>query len=206
MRLLAWALLPLVLSNAATSAGAASAGESAATAVSEERVPPVRLVEEYRTIELQAATFEELRDQLRRDGLLMTTLGSHGLTASRIEVQYEFDAARRPCQIGRAEVSAHVVVTLPDWRPQRPPSNAQRQQWEHWLAALHRHEARHAADAVTAAGQLRTALLAQLPRPRCRDLDWDVQRQIDRALLKLQLKGERFDQATDHGRRDGVEL
>lgn len=171
-----------------------------------EVVPPVQIVEEVRTLKLVADSFEDLRDELGRDGSLFLSLGSHGLTASRIEVRYEFDAAQRPCRLGRAEVSAHVVVTLPEWVPVVRPTAGQRERWDRWLAALRRHEARHSADAVAAAGELRSGLLAQRPRERCRDLDWDVQRQIDRALLKLDLKGQRYDQATDHGRRTGVEF
>lgn len=199
-------LLPFVLGVAAVSPAERAASGNSVPTLSDDVVPPVQLVEEFQSHELKAATFDELRDQLRSDGALMATLGSHGLTASRIEVRYEFDAAQRPCRMGRAEVSAHVIVTLPEWTPETSPSAAQRERWERWLEALRRHEARHAADAVAAAGELRTALRAQLPRERCRDLEWDVQRLIDRALLKLELKGQRYDQATDHGRRDGVEL
>lgn len=199
-------LAPLLLAVGGLPSPTAPLRGSASAPPPEMMVPPVQLVEESRPYKVQAATFEELRAQLRSDGALMQALGSHGLTASRIEVRYEFDSTLRPCRVQTAEISAHVVVTVPEWMPERPLTAKQRHRWDRWSAALRRHEAKHAADAVAAARELRVALLGLLPRDRCRDANWDVRRLIDRTLLKLHLKGLRFDEATDHGKRDSIEL
>lgn len=170
------------------------------------RVPPLQIIEEQRRYTLQAGTIEALREEVRGGAMQMAAHESNGLTASGIEVEYALDGAERPCRLLSAEVNLHVVTSLPEWKPDRPVAAHWRQRWDRSVAALRDHEARHAADAHAAAEALRAGLLAVVPKAHCRDVEWQVRTLISRSLLKLELRSQRFDQSTDYGRRDSVEL
>ena len=165
--------------------------------------PPVRVIEQQHRYTLDAGTIEELREQVRGHA---TPHGSNGLTTSGIEVNYELEQTAHDCRLLAAEVGLHLVTTLPEWKPVKPVAWRWRQRWELSVAALLEHEAKHAAHAISAAEGLRNDLQAVEPKGRCRDVEKEVRRRISRARLRLELKSQGFDRATDYGRRDSIDL
>lgn len=168
-----------------------------------EVVPPVMVVEVARRYTLTGSSFSELRSQLLPEHLPEESGGSNGRTRSQISVSYDFAMHANRCSLTKAEVALRITTTLPEWKPSRkdvPRSLVQH--WEDSLAALVKHEATHANHARGAAEEVRAGLLGLREMPRCKDLAWAVERNLQRARMRLDLKDQRFDQRTDFGRLD----
>lgn len=170
------------------------------------RFPAVRVSQDFVHYPITGNDIDDLREQLRASMLPAEAGGRHGRTASEIEVRYELLPGGNGCRMHALDVALAITTTLPVWTPDETVPAALQSRWNQMSSALLRHEAVHTRDARNAAREARRRLLAVAPMADCRKLDWALQREIQMTLLKLKVRGERFDRRTLHGILEGTVL
>src|SRR3546814_17916212 len=99
---------------------------------------------------------DELRAQLRHDvPSAHGCNGAHGRTRSDIRIAYDLERTDRGCRLRNLEVRLDIEVTLPDWRPDRPPPTWHREGWGAAVAGLARPGDHNRAPASADAGEAR---------------------------------------------------
>jgi len=180
---------------------AANAMANPATDPESDRFPPVQIEDRVVLYPITGRNAAELRAQLENHGPMAAEPG-HGRTRSEFEVISTLEPIDRACHLGAATVSLRTITTLPQWVDRRGASADTVNRWVESLALLERHEAGHRGHAVDAARALREALRALAPQRDCRTLQWTVDRELQRVVWKLEMRGNRYDSRTGNGSRD----
>jgi predicted secreted Zn-dependent protease len=145
----------------------------------------------------------ELADYLRTDG----ARGAHGLTRSSIQLRYELmPDTTRGCRLRELRVELDLSVTLPSWQPRMRANSRDRMAIEAMLAGLARHEAGHRRNAIETARTIERGLRALGTSADCRAATRAVNRVFRRQTVRFAARDLRYDQVTDHGRRQGARL
>jgi predicted secreted Zn-dependent protease len=107
---------------------------------------------------------------------------------------------------GGVDVVADAVVTLPSWR--RPSSASERlaAAWRRYLGALRRHEQAHVEIAEAAARLVDERLGCLEGAPSLAALEQAARGVVADAVARMRRVEREYDQATDHGRLQGVSL
>ncbi|WP_119717737.1 DUF922 domain-containing protein [Cognatilysobacter tabacisoli] len=166
--------------------------------------------------DLAARSLDALRDEIRRNGPQDESGRRYdGLTAWTIEWAAEFRddelpgrprAGPRRCRPDGHAVTLDLTVTVPRWAHRDRAGREARERWDAYLAALVAHEAQHRALAVDGARRIEAALAATAPGERCRDLQWQVEKVVNRIQQRLGVDNRLLDRRTKHGREQGVRL
>lgn len=176
----------------------------------------LRVSERTAHYDLSARSLAELRDEIRLNGPQDESGRRYdGLTAWTIEWEAEFrddalpgrpQADARRCRVEAHAVTLDLTVTVPRWTHRDRASRDARARWDAYLAALVAHEAQHRAMAVAAARRIDALLAATAPGARCRDLQWQVQKAVNRIQQRLAVDNRLLDRRTKHGSEEGVRL
>jgi predicted secreted Zn-dependent protease len=124
----------------------------------------------------------------------------HGLTRATFDVRFELEPATAGCRFAWLDLQVDISVWLPQWQQSGPVRQREGARWRARLATLQEHERTHRDQMVDAAVALYREF-GRLEAVDCQRFDQLARQRIDRALLRLKLKGESFDALTDHGRR-----
>lgn len=105
--------------------------------------------------------------------------------------------------IQNVKVTSSIIVHLPEWQCDLPPSDPARRSWEKYMAALRKHEAGHAYQALYHKGQIELAL------KEAAESDPDLtakqaNRIAHRIIRKAQQTDEEYDRITVHGALQGA--
>lgn len=167
--------------------------------------------EQQRSYVMDGSGYPELAKQLethrapQADG---DSARSHGLTEVGIETRYELHPrADGRCGLAHIQVRIHLIQTLPEWKPARPPSDETlAARVGQMLLGLRLHETGHRRHALMAAASIDRKLAALSVAESCARARRAADRVVARELLKLQIDEQRYDQATDSGRKQGAVL
>ena len=130
----------------------------------------------------------------------------HGYTRWFVRWKYNTTRQGKSCQVTSVDVQTSGTITLPQWTNEGAARPALRERWQRYIAALRRHEEGHYRFAVEAAAQIRESLSGMKSGLGCGDLQQRANAR-GQAILEAQRRSERaYDQATGHGRTQGVTL
>lgn len=101
------------------------------------------------------------------------------------------------CDPTSAEVTAHVVITLPELTNRQALGRAERENWDRYLSRLAAHEQNHARIALAGIDQLRTFMRGA---PNCETM-LAARAQIDAAIRDA---NRQYDETTRHGATEGA--
>lgn len=180
---------------------AANAMANPAAGLESERFPPAHVEDRVVLYPINGRNAAELRAQLQNHGPMAAEPG-HGRTRSEFVIAATLEPTDGACHLGAAIISLRTVITLPQWVDRRGASADTVDRWVESLALLERHEAGHRGHAVDAARTLRDALTVLAPQRDCRTLQWAVDRELQRVVWKLEMRGNRYDSRTGNGSRD----
>lgn len=174
---------------------------SPAADLESDRFPPVNVDDSVVLYPITGRNAAELRAQLENHGPMAAEPG-HGRTRSEFEIASTLEPTDGACHLDAASITLRTVITLPQWVDRRDASAEEADRWVESHALLSRHEAGHRRHAVDAAHALRDALAKLAPQRDCRTLQWAVDRELQRVVWKLELRGNRYDSRTRNGARD----
>lgn len=147
---------------------------------------------------ITAASLNEMRAQMRRDGPRVSGRAWDGATSWNIRWTYSYRGSGAGCTLADVQVYVTAAVTMPEWRPEQDSDDATRLWWRRYESGLMTHEAGHARLAVEKANAIRRALLG-LSRPDCTMLGTDANVLGRRLTDELRAEQARYDAETRHG-------
>jgi len=119
-----------------------------------------------------------------------------GMTTWRYSTRWR-GSADGGCDPASAEVTAHVVITLPELTTRQALSRSERENWDRYLSRLAAHEQNHARIALAGIDQLRTFMRGA---PNCETMQ-AARVQIDAAIRDA---NRQYDETTRHGATEGA--
>lgn len=128
---------------------------------------------------------------------------------TRWDVQWKFnhDQQGETCGIKDVVIAIGIAQTMPKWRgAEKPGSASLKARWQKFVDAVKRHEDGHREHGIKAGAEIEKALLAVKPASNCEDLDKAANAAGEQVIDKYRKRDEAYDQATDHGRKQGVTL
>jgi len=181
-------------------------------AVSFEPAPPELLVEGaspeaivVRYYDIEGRNVQELKAALKKGGP-SDELGvtRDAFAGWHLTWRWPLDENGRP-DFSQTSVACTGKVTLPRWRPPLDASPALREEWRRYPEALIRHERRHLDHCFSNRERVRKAVVV------ASRTESDLTAERANALVRKHLREIRsldiaYDSATDHGKKEGVEL
>lgn len=148
---------------------------------------------------ITAATLQEIRQQIRRDGPRFNGRSWDGATRWNLQWRYRFKASPAlGCEIDEIQVEVLAQITMPQWLPETESDEPTKVWWRRYEAALMEHEAGHARRAVDAGRRIRRTL-AGTRGTTCDILGRDVNARAQRILEEMRLAQLTYDEETRHG-------
>ena len=120
----------------------------------------------------------------------------------------ELTCARYPdgFRIRSGNVRLEIDIVYPKWENADEGSPSLQRQWQRMLEMMHRHEDGHRRNAMAAGEALQKALELLEPAPSCEAVTQRVNATVERVAQECSEKDRRYDQETDHGKKQGVML
>lgn len=119
-----------------------------------------------------------------------------GMTTWRYSTRWR-GSSEGGCDPTTAEVTAHVIITLPELTNRQALSRSDRETWDRYLTRLAGHEQNHARIALAGIDQLRTFMRGA---PNCETM-LAARAQIDAAIRDA---SRQYDETTRHGATEGA--
>ena len=149
--------------------------------------------------EVTGNTAAELTDSLNANG----PNGGWGLTEDNWYTEYKPSEESGKFKIATVTVSRTTTITMPIWRAYTDASRCLKKSWDDMYGKLKMHENKHVEIANIVSNRMKTELKAIPPQDT-------VEKLYELAAAKLaliekenQLKQNKFDTDTDHGRNAG---
>lgn len=170
---------------------------------------PVTLNEKLVRYAIKGDTTRELIEQMAKVGPFDEQAGKRFQGYTFWATQWTFDMAARPdgsCGLEHAQIALEVMMTLPEWHPNRHADPRLEQAWPGYLANLTGHEMGHRANGVKAAFAVRDALAAMAPMTDCQALAAAANASANAVLDGYKGADAEYDRQTNHGAAQGMRL
>jgi len=128
----------------------------------------------------------------------------YGNTHWELRWNFRVESDGGDCSISSVDVDLDVRTTLPRWNP---PPLAHRDlvnRWNRFSKALKTHEDGHRTIAIEAAREIANRIGKTAPTRDCDRMKQTIGNLADRIMRDYKLKERRYDESTDHGRRQGA--
>ncbi len=148
----------------------------------------------------------EILSAMAQRGPTTTDGVAHGATAWKMVP--EVQCARYPdgFRVRSGRVRLELGVVLPQWENAAYGSATLRRQWDRFVERMRAHEDGHRRNALAGAEALRAALDTLEPAVSCEALQQKVRATFERTTQDCAEKDGRYDQETQHGKKQGVVL
>jgi predicted secreted Zn-dependent protease len=168
-------------------------------------VEGVAVTQTMETYTVSGVTSRSLLRELDANARVSETSGAktYGSASVYVNWSYNYREQASSCRIDKAKVSLDITLRMPQWQPEREPSQALKAQWQVFHDALTLHELRHRAFGVDAARKIKVALDA-LSAPSCDALNAEVDRRTGQVMENLSQANRMYDAETSHGRTEGA--
>lgn len=172
--------------------------------------PSLEIRERLKLYEVRATSAEELHTALNENRPTASDgQRSHALTQTTLETAFTMLQAQDGCQWETAAVTLDMETWLPDLKNDPGDSPEVDEQWEGLLAGLTLHEQGHRDLARSSAQSLLESvrqIRLSADTTSCRHLQRRLAAALDKAMLRLKFRQQRYDQRTDFGAKQGAVL
>ena len=168
-------------------------------------VEGVAVTQSMETYTVSGVTSRSLLRELDANARVSETSGKKTYGSASVYVNWSYNYRERAssCRIDTAKVSLDITLRMPQWQPEREPSQELKAQWQAFHDALTLHELRHRAFGADAARAIKVALDA-LSAPSCDALNAEVDRKTGQVMENLSQANRIYDAETSHGRTEGA--
>lgn len=161
---------------------------------------------DHRYYAIAGTTAAELRSQMSRLGPIDPTEDRRydALTEWTVQWSYRFRQTGNQCAIRSASSRVTVTLTLPKWETPDSIERSLVAEWNHYLAALQRHEAGHQEHGIAAGKQVLQSLNHAPAYASCQALEGAVNAAAQQVIKRYNQKDVDYDYHTRHGYTQGA--
>lgn len=113
--------------------------------------------------------------------------------------KYRYKSDAKGCRITSVDTSVAVKYTMPRWRNIAAGGATLRRSWRRTMAALRKHEDRHAGHGIAAARDIDAAIARMKPRKTCKALGRAANVLGKRIVKRYNSRDVAYDKSTRHG-------
>lgn len=152
-----------------------------------------------RTYQVTGSTVEQVRASLEANG----PGDYHATTSWRISYRYRYAFSADECRVTSRKVHTKIVYLYPSWTPPAEASQALRDKWTNYFAALESHEEGHGRTGRITARRV-DRMIGRAAATSCPALEKQITRSANRLFKRGNAMDVRYDAETDHGATQGA--